>query len=336
MKWLFLLPLTLVFSWVNALSYEAALKIASKDGLLHVTDKNYRDLMKNEDYGFILFLTAEDSRVGCTLCHQFGPQYKAIANQYVRNLQDLDDLNDHPKNSKSDKSRVIFGYSDFLDARKFFEELQLTAVPRLFYYEPGKAPQLSVFSNEFSFLAVENTDGFSRWVQQNVPGLSLKLLDVVVPQSNSMLFTVIVIGFLISIVLYSYKDTILHFIQSKALWEFLCLALTILFLSGHMYNQIRDPSTTKTDKDGNTIYFAAGHTQQYAAETQIVSIVYGILSVALIALIQFIPKMKSSFMRVLVTVGISFVVFILYSFLLEAYRLKSTGYPFHLWNAFSI
>lgn len=323
--------LLLLVQWTVAISYDEALELAKKDGLLHINDRNYRQLFKNENYGFVIFLTAEDPRVGCTLCNQFGPQYKAVANQYIQNLQDPNNELSNVKESKNDKERVIFGYADFLDSRKLFEELRLTAVPRLFYYEPGKAPQMSVFGNEFSFLAVENTDGFTRWVQQNVIGLNPKSLDIIIPQSKSMLYTTLVVGLILITVLYRFKDAILSLVRNKTLWEFACLALIILCISGQMYNQIRNPQNYKVDKDGNVAYFANGHNLQYAAETQIISIVYVLISAGLFAIIQIFPHMKSSSSKVIGLGVTSLIIFISYSYMVECYNLKSTSYPFHLY-----
>lgn len=320
----------LLVQWTLAISYDKAVELAKKDGLLHINDKNYRQLFKNDNYGFIIFLTAEDNRVGCTLCHQFGPQYKAIANQYMQNLQDPNNDLTHVKDSKNDKERVIFGYADFMSSRKLFEELKLTAVPRLFYYEPGKAPQMSEFTTEFSFLSVENTDGYTRWIQQNVNGLNAKSLDVIIPPSKSMVYTTIIVGLVLITVIYQFKNPILSFIQSKTLWEFACLALIILCISGNMYNQIRNPQSYRTDKEGHITYFATGHNQQYGAETQILSIIYAAISAGLLALLQIFPNMKSSSFRI-IGIGITSVtIFVLYSYMVEFYSLKAASYPFHL------
>lgn len=313
-----------------ALTYENALKALGKDGLLHITDKNYKQLVKNEDFALVVFLTAEDSRVGCTLCHQFAPQYKATAYQYVEHLKNGDGKVYNPADDPDDKARVIFAFSDFLESKDYFQMLGLTAVPRLFYYEPGKGPQMSKFSSEFSFVTAENTDGFQRWVSSAVPRMDLKSLQIETPASKSILFTLAVFVLVLASVGYKFKNHILDVVQSRRVWEFLSFGLIVLFISGYMYNQIRSPETYKKDKDGNIVYFATGHNTQYAAETQVVSLVYGLVTICLGLLLKFLPSVKDVKKRFIGVITISVIVFFLYSYLVEIYALKSPGYPLRL------
>lgn len=312
------------------LTYENALKSLDKDGLLHITDKNYKKMIKNENFGLVVFLTAEDARVGCTLCYQFGPQYKTTAYQYIEHLKNDDGKVYNPIDDPNDKTRIIFAFSDFLDSREYFQTLGLTAVPRMFYYEPGKGPQMGQFSSEFSFLTAENTDGFQRWISGVVPGLEVRALQFEPPASKSMLFTLAVFVVVIITTVYNFKNHILKVVQNRRVWEFLSFCFVILFISGHMYNQIRDPETYKKDKDGNIVYFATGHNLQYAAETQIVSLVYGSVTICLGLLVSFFPSIKDTKKRLLGIACASVVLFFLYSYLVEIYSLKSPSYPLRL------
>lgn len=330
--WPFLL---LFLQYTTALSYEEALRIASKkDGLLYVNGKSYEKLIKNENYSFVIFLTAEDARVGCTLCHDFGPKYKAIAKQYFENLNDPQIGMYNPIDSDNDKSRVIFGFSDYMSAQTYFEKLGMTSVPKLLYYEPGKAPQLADFTNEFSFLTVENTDSYTRWLAQNIPGLDPKFLEVQIPVSKSKLYTSIAIGIASLALLFKFRSSIFKVVQQKTVWEVFSLSLIILFISGYMFNQIRNSETSRKDKEGNVVYFAKGFNMQFGAETQIISIVYTILSGCLFSLIKILPNLKKSTTKLVASVTVCFIMFIVYSYLVEVYHLKSSTYPFHLWNAF--
>lgn len=315
---------------VFAISYEEALSEVGKDGLLHITDKNYKKLMKNNDYGLVVLLTADDPRVGCTLCVQFTPSYKAMAQSYYNNLFDDESLMINPIDSKDDKSKIIFGISDYLSAKEFFGLLQLTAVPRLFYYAPGKGPQLSQFTNEFSFLAVENTDGFIRWISGNVPGLDIKFLKNVQPPSKSILLTLIIILLSSIIVLYKFQSQIFSIVQSKKVWEFLSIGSIILLISGYMYNQIRNAEMYKVDKDGVIHYFAQGHNVQFGTETQIMSIIYTTLFAGLFIIIQVLPQLKNPRNKLILSITASTIMFIAYSYIIAVYKLKSPSYPFQL------
>lgn len=63
MKFLLLSQILLLATSILALTYDEALKLVSKDGLLHITEKNYRKFIKNENFALIVFLTSDDSRV---------------------------------------------------------------------------------------------------------------------------------------------------------------------------------------------------------------------------------------------------------------------------------
>lgn len=313
---------------VIAINYDQALKKLSRNGVLHLTDKNYKQYIKNENFSLVVFYTAEDPRVQCTLCHDFGPKFKGMATQYYNSvLKGGDDKTD----AKNDNERVIFAFSDFSDSRDYFQRLGLTAVPRLFFYEPGKGPSLTSFSNEFSFVTVENTDGFTRWVTQNVPGLQLKDLHFEPPIAKSSILTFVFVLTAILFTGFKFQTQILSFVQTRKIWEFSTFCLIILFISGHMYNQIRGPDMYKTDKQtGQIQYFAQGHNSQYGAETQIIAIIYGVLSITLGALIKFIPNLKDPKTRLLSSIVACLASLFMYTYLVTGYTIKSPSYPFHL------
>lgn len=335
MKLTLLSHLLFLVTSILAITYDEALKLASKDGLLHITEKNYKQVIKNENFALIVFLTSEDSRVGCTLCTEFGPKYKAIAKQYMQNLKDELSGMYNPIDSAEDKERVIFAISDYLEARSYFERMQVTAVPKLLYYEPGNGPQLSEFNNEFSFLSVENTDSYTRWITGLVPGLELKYLDAQPPAPKSA-FIISILGFLTVLFgLFKYRKIAINFLQNKNVWQFASLTLIILFISGYMYNQIRNPDFYKIDNQGKVHYVAVGHNLQYGSETQALTVIYGLISAVLILLIRMVPTINKPTIKLLTSVACCIGSILLYSYIIEIYRIKSGSYPFHLWHVLS-
>lgn len=334
-----ILLLTQLLVWavsVIAITYDEALKLSSKDGLLHITEKNYQQVIKNENFALIVFLTAEDARVGCTLCSEFGPKYKAIARQYMENLKNPESKMYNPIDDPNDNSRVIFAFSDFLNAKTYFEILKLTAVPRLYYYEPGKGPKLDTFSTEFSFLAVENTDGYTRWVCQLVPGLEMNFLDAPTLAPKSMMVTSIIVFITVLAAIFKFRKAVVKIVQNKNVWQFASLVLIILFISGHMYNQIRNPDLYKTDKQGKIHYVAVGHNLQFRSETQAVTFLYGLLSAVLVLLIRLIPTINKPLTKLITSVACCVATLLLYSFIIEIYRIKSPTYPFHFWKVLNL
>lgn len=327
--WMALLMLVQL-SW--AITYEKALESTEKDGLLHLTDKNYKKMLKNDDFSLVIFFTADDPRVGCNLCQQFSPEYKSMVYQYSQNLKNSDPNTYNPIDDEDDKSRVIFAYADFMSARTYFELMQMRSVPRLFYYEPGKGPRMTAFNDEYVFLSTENLVGCQRWIAQNVPKLTVSSLQFTPEPAKSMFFTSLVLLGLVAFVAYKFRSHVATVIKNKTLWLAFCFGLIILFISGHMYNEIRHTESYKKDKNGVIMYFATGHNTQYGAETQIMSIVYGLLTFSVTAILKFLPTMTDAKKRALGSVVACVAIFFVYSYMIEAYRIKSPNYPLHLFR----
>ena len=141
---------------------------------------------------------------------------------------------------------------------------------------------------------------------------------------------------------------VLPFIQNRNLWAAVSLITILLFTSGHMFNHIRKVPYVAGDGRGGVSYFAGGFSNQYGLESQIVAAmcksptctaqrpgkyladIDGILSFATIALALKVPRMvnaKSQQVAVFLWGG---VMLLQYSFLLNVFRIKNGGYPFHL------
>ena len=66
---------------------------------------------------------------------------------------------------------------------------------------------------------------------------------------------------------------ILPIIQNRNLWAALSIMAILLFTSGHMFNHIRKAPYVVGDGKGGISYFAAGYTNQFGLETQIIAAV---------------------------------------------------------------
>lgn len=64
---------------------------------------------------------------------------------------------------------------------------------------------------------------------------------------------------------------ILPIIQNRNLWAAMSLMAILLFTSGHMFNHIRKAPYVVGDGKGGISYFAAGFTNQFGMETQVVA-----------------------------------------------------------------
>ena len=64
---------------------------------------------------------------------------------------------------------------------------------------------------------------------------------------------------------------ILPVLQNRNLWAVISLIAILLFTSGHMFNNIRKVPYVVGDGRGGINYFAAGFSNQFGMETQIIA-----------------------------------------------------------------
>lgn len=311
----------------KAFEYLEVLKEVSNDGLLHLGNKNWKNWVKNEDYGMFLFITAIDPRLGCALCREFDPTFKSVADSYWGSIQSSP-LSDELE----DKSKIIFAIAEFNDVKEMFQFYDIRQVPKMLYYAPGKGPQVMTPSGEYQFLVDDTTQNFQRWIVELTPGLNIKRLEIVEKTNGTKVF-IILLG-LLSILGFGYlkRTTILKIVQSKTIWMGITLCLVLIFISGHMFNEIRKTPSTKRNAKGETIFIMPGQQVQLGVETKIVFVIYTIIITSLISLIKIVPGIKDIKMRMILCILTCLVLTFAYSGLINAFGIKSTSYPFRLFK----
>ena len=76
---------------------------------IQLDDALYDQLTKApRDYSVAVLLTALDSRFGCTLCHDFQPEWDLLVKTWT-------------KGDKQGESRLVFGTLDFIDGKQTFQ-----------------------------------------------------------------------------------------------------------------------------------------------------------------------------------------------------------------------
>ena len=101
-------------------------------------------------------------------------------------------------------------------------------------------------------------------------------------------------------------------------------------ISGHMWNQIRNPPYSMPTQQGRSGFIANGFQNQFGLETQIIAVLYSLLTGATIGLIAVVPRIENPVGQraaVWVCMGMFTLVF---SVLIQVFRLKNPGYPFTL------
>ncbi|KAG0340081.1 oligosaccharyl transferase subunit ost3/OST6, partial [Podila humilis] len=117
---------------------------------------------------------------------------------------------------------------------------------------------------------------------------------------------------------------------SKYVWSAASLFTIFVMISGHMWNQIRNPPYTVPGRDGRPGFIAQGFQNQFGLESQIVAVLYATLCGLTIVLFSVIPKIedptKQRFAVWMAMGGFS----LFFSFLIKLFQLKNPAYPFSL------
>ncbi|KAF9978292.1 oligosaccharyl transferase subunit ost3/OST6 [Mortierella antarctica] len=117
---------------------------------------------------------------------------------------------------------------------------------------------------------------------------------------------------------------------SKYIWSAGSMFIIFVMISGHMWNQIRNPPYTVPGRDGRPGFIAQGFQNQFGLETQIVAVLYAALTGSVIALIAVVPRIENPLsQRIAVWVSMGLFAF-MFSVLIQVFRVKNPGYPFTL------
>ena len=114
-------------------------------------------------------------------------------------------------------------------------------------------------------------------------------------------------------------------LQHKGLWTVLSIGTSLVFCSGHMWNQIRG-APYSGGKPGE--FIAAGFGNQFQVETQLLTFLYLAIAVSLVFLIKRPPMCESETSKRM-TAFFAFACFWgFYSLLTALFKAKLGQYPF--------
>ncbi|KAI0152895.1 OST3/OST6 family protein [Xylariaceae sp. FL1272] len=294
-------------------------KKALSSSPIKLADSSYRKLTKApRDYSVAVLLTALDTKYGCQLCTAFQPEWDVLGKSYT-------------KGDKKGESRLILSTLDFSEGRETFMSLGLQSAPTLLLFAPttGEHAVANPDPIRYDFSAGSLTaDEIRNWLVRQLPD---RPHPPVYRPINYFRWVVSVVSFLgaagVILKLWPYM---LPFIQSRNVWAIISLVLIVMFVSGHMFNQIRRVPYVAGDGHGGISYFAGGFQNQYGLETQIVACIYGILAFATISLAVKAPRVQDSHLQQFMVIGFGIVLIVMYSYLMSVFRVKNGGYPFKL------
>ncbi|KAF8928848.1 oligosaccharyl transferase subunit ost3/OST6 [Podila verticillata] len=285
-------------------------KASANKGIINLDSSAFEDVMsKPRNYSVVVLFTAIGSEFNCVPCLNFDPEYKLVASGWSK---------------LADKSQLYFSVLDFKAGQEIFQKMGMNSAPSVLYF-PATASQSTQDRYDFGRLGFQ-AEPFANWlnaragtsikVQRPIDwmNLALKVLGVL-----SCCFT----GYQV----YSKAGKILG---SKYIWSAVSMFTIFVMISGHMWNQIRNPPYTVPGRDGRPGFIAQGFQNQFGLESQIVAVLYALICGSAIVLISVVPKIENpTQQRLVVWVAMGFFGFF-FSVLIKVFQVKNPGYPFTL------
>lgn len=288
--WMRVVAFWVLFQFVWA--QEAGLKEAktSKDGIISLTDYNFQQVFNIPEvrsFGIAVLFTTHAVEFGCATCTKFDPEFDLIASSWAIDHPDFTS-NQDPDVKLLFAKAVIESPSEIPNIFKIFK---LQQIPKLLYFPPGSDIQ------NFETLDVPQEEGAERinqvisWLQ----GLT-GVRDFSIHQPTDWVNIILTSFIAFSIVfLYRRHSNIFYkIIGSKWGWTLMSVVFIVFMVSGYMFTKMRQVPLAGTNRNGEIIYFAEREFQnQFAIETQIIGLFYGILCCLMIFLIKVVPALDN-------------------------------------------
>lgn len=325
----------------GGLTNEELLSIAkhNKRKLIPLNDQNYESILNGKrDYHIVALLTSESPNINCVLCREIGPELEIIAKSWFKDhpngLTEQEAIvEDEDGEEQPPLKNIYFFKAEFLESKKLFSILKLQNIPKLFYFPPTEAlgPNNYLAERvEYQFFQGDHKDLMKNWFST----LTNHHFNLYIPVNKTKLVLNAVGAFVFVILAKVFSKQIKSFFTSKLIWCAGSLIAVLLFTTGYMFNRIRGVPYVNEHRDGRVEYFAPGQQVQFGIETQIMSFVYGLLSILVIVLIKRVPEVKTSSVNLVLVVIISTFIFIMFSLLLSIFGGKAHGFPYRFIHIF--
>ncbi|KAL1993390.1 hypothetical protein VTN49DRAFT_3339 [Thermomyces lanuginosus] len=285
---------------------------------LDLNDDLYEELTgAPRDFHVAVLLTTLEARYGCELCQVFQPEWELVARSWA-------------KGSQSTDIKLLLGTLEFKNGRRIFQKLQLKTAPVALLFPPTIGPHAknNGVPYRFEFTSVANAQQFYDWLNRHLPdGPKPPLIKQINYARIASVITLLMGLVTVATVASPY---VMPIIQNRKLWAAASLIAILLFISGQMFNQIRQMPYVAGNGRGGISYFARGFSSQFGLETQIIAALYGSLAFSTITLALKVPRIQDPKVQQFAVLVCGATLFALYSFLLSVFRMKNGAYPFYL------
>ncbi|CCC68753.1 hypothetical protein NCAS_0B06690 [Naumovozyma castellii] len=319
----------------TSLGNDKLLKAANKrsNKVINLTNKNYKRILNDsQDANLIVLFSTTSAQFGCNLCAELESEFDNIVASWFQ---------DHPDaTSKLDPSKALFfAKADVKNPQNIpevFTYYKLAQIPRIYFFPAGQD------MDTFTVLEMPQEPGMSR-VHNLIEIIKhvVQIEDFTTHEPvnwSSFIITTITV-FISVFILRKNTSVALRLLSSKIIWGVLSGCFIILMISGQMFNKIRNTMLAGTTQEGEIIYFMPNDFQnQFAIETQVIGVTYGVLAALLIVLVIGIPKLtdayKKSNRRSVIEASFSILcavlIYMFFSALTYVFGIKSSSYPYQL------
>ncbi|EEB08193.1 oligosaccharyltransferase gamma subunit [Schizosaccharomyces japonicus yFS275] len=276
-------------------------------GLIEVTDSTFSKVITgSQDYVVVALLTATQG-IDCETCTKVDPEFRVLAKS-------------HRKAFPNDKE-LVFVHADFQDNKNTFRGYNIRSIPNFWVFEPHtNAPHELKLMGDLS----------AEYLSESIASLVGKLIPIYRPHDYSKdVMSLVSLLIVVAFVTY-YRKALLRLVHSRKLWAAISIVSVITFSSGHMFNRIRGTQYVQHNQDGSVSWMAGGQMNQFGAETQVVSLLYFVLSLSVISLAYSAPCIRGAKSQTIFVIAWLTIQVFLYSYLAYIFREKNGYYPFKL------
>lgn len=308
---------------------QSVLRAKGKSGIISVNDENFEKVLYGpRDYHLIHFMTSDSPQINCVLCRQFEPDFKLVANSFAKSFPGGEGLGPDQKN-------VYFLHSEFADSRNLFQLMNLDSIPKIFHFgpTPDDAPEDAFHpdSPQYQFMQGDHKAMLLQWVKQKT-GTDF---DLYIPLNYGMIAFNAVVAFLLVLLIRKYFKQVAMVFRSPFLWGAATIVVTLIFLSGEMFNQIRGTPYMRDD-GRHAEYIAPSAQNQYGLESQVVSTLYGSAALCFLILANKVPSIENPKAQLVAAVTVAFLLYLVYGIYLNVFSFKYRGYPYVLFQVFGL
>ncbi|CAN3372120.1 hypothetical protein DIURU_000425 [Diutina rugosa] len=317
----------LLWGWLVAtvfagLDVDTLRKVANSggSGVIELTDENWEPVLEGpRDYTAILMMTTRSTQVNCVLCNEMRPYYDVISSSY---------RSEFPSGLPEDASQpeVFFFAADFVNCKTLFQKLQLSSIPKFYSLSAqDKASNWMKDMEEYAIMGEDQQHDLHKWVEKQ-SGVDFSLH---IPKDYSQVITNVVLVAAVTIALYKIYNRYGAVWAASWIWSGLSIIAVLMFTTGYMFTKIRNVPYVREHSSGHKDYILSGQSQmQLGAETQIVSLIYGLLTLLVVLLIKGVPTVTNPAANLIGVAVVSVLIFVVYSMLLSVFGMKGLGYPY--------